>query len=41
LLPSPFLGNHLTVLAKRAPMRESLERVRSAKARADAASGGR
>lgn len=27
LLPHPYLGNHLTVLAKRVPMRDALERV--------------
>lgn len=39
LLPSPFLGNHLTLLTKRAPLRESLDRVRTAKARSDASAG--
>ncbi|KAF9047328.1 hypothetical protein BJ165DRAFT_1403063 [Panaeolus papilionaceus] len=31
LLPGPYLSNHLTVLAKRAPIRESFERVMKAK----------
>ncbi|PPQ98453.1 hypothetical protein CVT24_004132 [Panaeolus cyanescens] len=31
LLPGPYLTNHLTVLAKRAPIRESFERVMKAK----------